>query len=351
MATVQALLRGEPGGLRDLLWLFPLRLFTGDTSLFATDHLRDVVVGILNTTAMDALLIAVASVLMSLGLGKRERQVSSALTLDIAASGWLVWLLVQTVFGLGCALAQWTPPGDLTQRVQAAAGVAWLGHWLLSLRALRNVLAQLPPPTEPPAAASEAPHALPESLLPPMGPLRRARPLGALLLASLALLAFYDLTWLRSQSAKRPRPGKLAPEIVAPRLDGSGDFRLSAERGHPVLVDFWATWCGPCKMLAPRLTALKEKFGAQGLTVVGITTDDAEKAALFAERHQMKYPVVVDDAGDTSKAYGIGSLPTMLLVDKRGVVREVFIGFDPSGEAKVEALIKSLLAEQGTPKP
>lgn len=332
MATVQALLRGEPGGLRDLLWLFPLRLFTGDTSLFATDHLRDVVVGILNTTAMDALLIAVASVLMSLGLGKRERQVSSALTLDIAASGWLVWLLVQTVFGLGCALAQWTPPGDLTQRVQAAAGVAWLGHWLLSLRALRNVLAQLPPPTEPPAAASEAPHALPESLLPPMGPLRRARPLGALLLASLALLAFYDLTWLRSQSAKRPRPGKLAPEIVAPRLDGSGDFRLSAERGHPVLVDFWATWCGPCKESLPILDQVHQALSPSGVTVVALeTSGDMRGAEIFAQRLGLHLPIAMD-ADNAAARFQVTSIPHLVLIDASGQVRRVFHGVHTAAE-------------------
>ncbi|AKU97201.1 thioredoxin family protein [Labilithrix luteola] len=120
---------------------------------------------------------------------------------------------------------------------------------------------------------------------------------------------------------------------------------LDKLRGQVVLVDFWATWCGPCRMLAPKLSALKDRYGAQGLNVVGITTDPAEKAAVFAERNQMRYGVVVDKEGDTSRAYGISSLPTMLLIDKRGVVREVMVGFDPGGDARLESLIKSLLAE------
>lgn len=116
-------------------------------------------------------------------------------------------------------------------------------------------------------------------------------------------------------------------------------------KGKVVLVDFWASWCGPCRMLAPRLSALKEKLGAQGFSVVGITTDPAEKAAVFAEQHKMRYGIVVDESAETSKAYGISSLPTMLLVDKRGVVREVLVGFDPRGEAELEARIRALLAE------
>ncbi|HSO35718.1 MAG TPA: redoxin family protein, partial [Labilithrix sp.] len=120
-------------------------------------------------------------------------------------------------------------------------------------------------------------------------------------------------------------------------------------KGRVVLIDFWASWCGPCRMLAPRLSALKDKYGAQGLTVVGITTDDAEKAAVFAEKTQMRYGIVVDKDGDTSRAYGVTALPTMLLVDKKGVVREVFVGYDPGAEARVESALKALLAESAPP--
>ena len=127
-------------------------------------------------------------------------------------------------------------------------------------------------------------------------------------------------------------------------------------RGRVVLLDFWASWCGPCRMLAPRISAIKDKFSAQGLSVVGITTDDAEKAAVFAEKTQMRYGIVVDKDGTTSRAYGVAALPTMLLIDKKGVVREVFVGFDPSGEAGLEAKLKALLAEpapdgSATPPP
>jgi thiol-disulfide isomerase/thioredoxin len=138
--------------------------------------------------------------------------------------------------------------------------------------------------------------------------------------------------------APAPAWSKVTPMAGAPAS-------IAALRGRVVLVDFWATWCGPCRMLAPRLSALKDKFGAQGLSVVGITTDDAEKAAVFAERNQMRYGVVIDKEGETSKAYGITALPTMLVVDKKGIIREVFIGYDPMGDARLEASLKALLAE------
>ena len=123
---------------------------------------------------------------------------------------------------------------------------------------------------------------------------------------------------------------------------------LSALKGKVAILDFWASWCGPCRMVAPRLGALRDRYGAQGLAVVGVTTDEPEIAARSAEKFKMKYPSVVDANGETSRAYGITGLPTMILVDRAGVVRDVFIGFDPTGEgeARLEAVIKRLLAEK-----
>jgi thiol-disulfide isomerase/thioredoxin len=144
---------------------------------------------------------------------------------------------------------------------------------------------------------------------------------------------------------KRDLVGATAPAWQVTPL-GAAPASLTPLRGRVVLVDFWASWCGPCRMLVPRLSALKKKFGAQGLSVVGVTTDDASSAALYAERAHMDYGVVVDSTGETTRAYGVSALPTMVLVDKAGIVRDVLIGYDPEGEGqKLEAQIRSLLDE------
>jgi thiol-disulfide isomerase/thioredoxin len=139
--------------------------------------------------------------------------------------------------------------------------------------------------------------------------------------------------------------GTFAPTWAGATPVGSAPKSIESLRGRVVLIDFWATWCGPCRLVAPRLSALQTHYGAQGLSVVGISADNAEEVAAFAGRTAMRYPVVVDTKGETSRAYTVSSLPTLFIIDKRGVVRDVEIGFDPSRDGQREQLIRTLLAE------
>ena len=147
------------------------------------------------------------------------------------------------------------------------------------------------------------------------------------------------------------RVGASAPTWTGIEPVGGAPASLASLRGRVVLLDFWATWCGPCRELAPELSALQARYGAQGLSVVGITTDPAEAAAAFKEHVDMRYPIAIDAHAETSRAYGVSALPTLFIVDKRGVVRDVGVGFDPDHGSQLEALVKTLLAEPAPREP
>lgn len=127
----------------------------------------------------------------------------------------------------------------------------------------------------------------------------------------------------------------------------SGSFPPSINnlRGRVVLLDFWATWCAPCRVVIPKLDNLQSRYGAQGLSVLGVSTEDTQDVALFAHRTAMNYGVASDRHGQTSRTYGVVSLPTLVVIDKRGVVRDVSVGYDPMGDARLDAMVRSLLAE------
>jgi len=126
-----------------------------------------------------------------------------------------------------------------------------------------------------------------------------------------------------------------------------GTFPTSVEalRGRVIVLDFWATWCGPCRVFIPKLAALQARYGARGLSVIGVSTEDAKDVALFAERATIPYAVAVDKNGQTTRSYGVFSLPTVVVIDRRGVVRDVAIGYDSTEDSRLDATVRSLLTE------
>jgi thiol-disulfide isomerase/thioredoxin len=148
------------------------------------------------------------------------------------------------------------------------------------------------------------------------------------------------------EALRLDKVGTFAPPWKnAVAVSGSLPASVSALRGKVVLVDFWASWCGPCRMIAPRLSQLQSAYGAQGLEVIGFTTDPIPVAAQSSQAMGMTYTVASDAAEGVNLAYGVSALPTMFLVDKKGVIREAFVGFDPARHKDIERSVQALLAE------
>ena len=150
------------------------------------------------------------------------------------------------------------------------------------------------------------------------------------------------------RGCERLRPvtvGDPAPEVALPRIDGGTPVRLSSLRGKVVLIDFWATWCGPCRQTMPMLEKLYRSKHADGLEVMSIDTEGmpaAERALAFA-RHldpPVTFPLYADD-GHAGAAYRVGPIPHLALIDKQGRIRRVYVGVPPGDlDDKVEALLR-----------
>ncbi|MBK8985519.1 MAG: TlpA family protein disulfide reductase [Chloroflexi bacterium] len=140
-----------------------------------------------------------------------------------------------------------------------------------------------------------------------------------------------------------PIVGHLAPDFTLPTVLGE-THTLSAYRGQPVVLNFWASWCGPCRVEMPFFTRAQMKFNGRA-TILGVNQGESLTTVRdFATRQAIGYPLLVDDDNDVNLRYTINSLPTTIFVDADGVVREVIVGV--VSQAVLEDRISSLLAEK-----
>ena len=153
---------------------------------------------------------------------------------------------------------------------------------------------------------------------------RLAQVLAVATLAGLvSLLAWRVATQNDGGAAADLSRGKTppAPNFTFPRLDGPGTLELASLRGKAVVINFWASWCDPCKTELPLLEALWRKYRTRGAVVLGVATRDArEYARRLMRRSGVTYPNVHDGSGDTWSTYGIGALPETFFVGRSGKV-------------------------------
>jgi peroxiredoxin len=206
-----------------------------------------------------------------------------------------------------------------------------------------------------PSACQTPPEPLPGSeglpaglALPPVGKGAR-NPLVLVVVAFVAALMLY-FGYHQARRTGGTSPPRLAQSTIAPdfsleSLDGK-TLRLSDFRGKAVLLNFWATWCGPCKIEMPWFVDFQNQYGAQGLQIVGVAMDDASKEDIgkFAKDMGVNYPILIGKESVGDQYGGVPALPETFLISRDGKIVDKIVGL--RGKADVEEAIKKTLDTQ-----
>ena len=139
--------------------------------------------------------------------------------------------------------------------------------------------------------------------------------------------------------------GQEAPDFVLKSAAGT-NLRLSEYRGDVVMINFWATWCGPCRQEMPLLDDLYDRYQRVGFNLLGVNIDDdAGRAMQMVDELGVTFPVLFDEKKEVSKLYQVEAMPVTILVDRHGTVRHVHLGYKPGYEEKYLTEIRTLLRE------
>ena len=162
-----------------------------------------------------------------------------------------------------------------------------------------------------------------------------------LLLAALILsLAAVAANPAGAAALAQPAPDFTLPSAAGPNL------RLQEQRGRVVMLNFWATWCGPCKREMPQLNRLYTKYRASGFVLMGVNVDeDPANAVGVSTKLGVQFPVLFDSAKKVSKLYDLGTMPSTVLIDRDGHVRYIHKGYKDGFEDMYDQQIAELLRE------
>ncbi len=195
-------------------------------------------------------------------------------------------------------------------------------------------------------------HFTPEASAVPVEPAQRRGGRSPLALVVVALVAA-GMLYFGFHMARRSGPtppgvlgyGTPAPDFTLETLDGKS-LSLSQLRGKAVLVNFWATWCGPCKIETPWLVDLQKEYGGQGLQIVGVAMDDSGKdeIARFAKDMGVNYPVLLGKEAVGAAYGGVPGLPESFFVGRDGKIVDKIVGIE--GKSEIEDAIKKALNTQ-----
>jgi len=167
-----------------------------------------------------------------------------------------------------------------------------------------------------------------------------------LTLAAAALLALGSIL----PAGAIPPVGSEAPDFTLKSLDGKTTYTLSELRGQVVYLDFWASWCGPCRRSFPEVMSLYEEYKEKGFVVLAVSIDrTVEAAAGFMAKQKAPFPAVFDTKGAVATRYGVSSIPSAILVGPDGKIAHSAIGFDPRRVPELKKTIEGLLTDTAKP--
>ena len=147
-----------------------------------------------------------------------------------------------------------------------------------------------------------------------------------------------------AKGGSHPLVGSAGPNFSAQSVNGKGRAAVKASAGKVLIVDFWATWCEPCKKSFPKLQELFVKYKASGMDMIAVSEDDENTGITdFGNTFGSKFPLMWDDGKAIAAKWQPKSMPSTFIVDKKGVVRFVHLGYHDGEEAEIEKEVKSLL--------
>jgi peroxiredoxin len=140
-------------------------------------------------------------------------------------------------------------------------------------------------------------------------------------------------------------PGSAAPDFSLAARDG-GKVRLADLKGQVVMINFWATWCGPCRQEMPLLAQLNTKYEPLGFTLLGVNVEpDSAAAVTWLKGMPVTFPILFDTSSVVAGSFGVEGMPSTVFVDRKGQVRYIHRGYKPGDEARYADMIRSLVKE------
>ena len=160
-----------------------------------------------------------------------------------------------------------------------------------------------------------------------------------------SILALVFSVFAVSSLASSGMEGQTAPDFALKSSTGE-NLRLSEFRGDVVMINFWATWCGPCRQEMSLLDELYARYERVGFSLLGVNIDDDSRRAMaMIEELGVDFPVLFDDRKEVSKLYEVEAMPVTVIVDRKGTVRYIHHGYKPGYEDKYLDQVRSLLRE------